>query len=612
MAKSTLKKSLMALLAFMLAISPFIFSSPFASAVKEVSVGSSLFTAIDNVTVVGTKDGLKLYSSGKRDTSAQYARTLYLKDFELKYKVTSDDFSAIYFEILGENGSTEMGNISDEDRTYRLTLSKKNNAVGVNVKGKDVDFDAPDVAVNFTDDITLKLVGDDYNSLKFKINGTVIDEEISVFKFEGMLTVGFEGIDIGETAEIYIKEINGQKFTYTKDGYAEDDKAPVLRINTAKLTGEAPQNKLYELPVYGLDVISSTIKYNIKWTYSADADFEETEELTFTDNAITFEKEGYYMVKDIKINDNNGNETNDCIDYNGDIYDYDESGTPIIIHARPWDDSAPEILTFTDSAKKDAYLGLIMAAGYKGGRTHRFQFEAPEVVVTSTPAGVTENPELVKYKLRYRLVSSTSWSEIDGLVFTASSANVNYVFQIKAIDRQGNSTRYEDSPEITVMFEDVTPPKFNVTWFTTERYLNQAVSLPSGSASDDLDSSPTTTVRVYYILDENGDPVYEKDEDGNILYEDEENTIPKKVLVSDTTSFTPDKTGWYEVIFTAEDKAGNVTESSPLTFKVVKAAEAKRDPIIDLSNTWNIVFLSIAGACALGLIIIPFIKPKEE
>ncbi|NLK17739.1 MAG: fibronectin type III domain-containing protein, partial [Clostridiales bacterium] len=247
---------------------------------------------------------------------------------------------------------------------------------------------------------------------------------------------------------------------------------------------------------------------------------------------------------------------------------------------------------------------------YNGGNSHKFQFAAPEVKVNSNPSG-TENPKLVKFKLKYKTVGLTTWSEVDGLVFTANTADKEYEFRIKATDRAGNSVIYEltEKDHVKITFRDVTPPKINVSWFKSERYLDQAVSLPSASATDDLDSSPKTSVKVYYIMDEKGQPVYEKDEEGNIVYEDEE---PKKVLVSESTSFTPDKVGWYEVIYTAEDREGHVTASPPYTFKVVKASDTPKEPIIDLSNTWNIVFLSIAGVCALGLIIIPFIKPKEE
>lgn len=611
MAKSTLKRSVIALLAAVFAIALFLGDGGNASA-KSVSVGSSLFSNIDNVTISGTKTGLKLYSTGKRDTSAQFGKKLFFKDFELVYAVTSGDFSAVYFEVLGENGSTATDNISDEDRKYRLTIQKKEDKVTATVSGKGFDPVSADISIKFTEETKIKIVGDNYDKLKFCIEGTggqaaTIEKEFPIYRFEGMLTIGFEGIEVTKAAEMYIKRLNGQSFISSTEGYAEDNVAPVLRMDTDKLTNIAPLSQDYELPIYGIDVLSSTIKYNIKWEYSVDGSFNEPSEIEKTENLITFDKAGYYRVKEIKINDDNGNETTDCVDY-----DYKDE-KKIRICVEKWSNSPPQFVTFEDDAKKQEYVEAIKAV-YNGGTSHKFQFAAPEVKVNSNPPSGTENPKLIKFELKYRTVGSTSWSTVGGLVFTATTADKEYEFQIKATDRAGNSVLYDLTAKdnVRITFRDVTPPKINVSWFESERYLDQNVSLPYASATDDIDSSPETTVKVYYILDENGQPVYEKDEEGNIVYEDEENTIPKKILVSETTSFTPDKLGWYEVIYSAKDKAGNETISPPYTFQVVKAADKPREPIIDLSNAWNIVFLSIAGICALGLIIIPFIKPKEE
>jgi hypothetical protein len=617
MAKNFFKRPIIALLAAVFAIALFARGGDSASA-KSVSVGSLLFTNMDNVTISGTKTGLKLYSTGKRDTSAQFGKKLLFKDFELVYILTQSDFSAVYFEILGENGSAATGNISDEDRKYRLTITKKEGQVTATVSGKGFDPVSSDVEVSFTEETTLKIVGgdddgDDFYTLKFRIENSsgekaaTIEKEISVYRAEGTLTIGFEGIEVGKAAEMYIKRLNGQSFISSTEGYVDDNVAPVMRMETDKLIDIAPLSRAYELPVYGIDVLSSTIKYNIKWEYSADGSFDEPSEIEKTENLITFDKAGYYRVKEIKINDDNGNETTDCIDYN-----YKEEGKQIKILVETWSNASPQLVTFEDPDKRQEYITAIETV-YNGGNSHKFQFAAPEVKVNSNPSG-TENPKLVKFKLKYKTVGLTTWSEVDGLVFTANTADKEYEFQIKATDRAGNSIIYEltEKDHVKITFRDVTPPKINVSWFESERYLDQAVSLPSASATDDLDSSPKTSVKVYYIMDEKGQPVYEKDEEGNIVYEDEDKTIPKKVLVSESTSFTPDKVGWYEVIYTAEDREGHVTASPPYTFKVVKASDTPKEPIIDLSNTWNIVFLSIAGVCALGLIIIPFIKPKEE
>lgn len=611
---STLKKPLIILLALM-AMVMFTFNFTLNAKATNVSVGSMLFTDIDNVTITGTKNGLELSSTGKVDSSAKYGKLLYFKGFSFKFKITEANFSSIIFTILPENNnlSDTTENKSDIDRQIIIKLTKTDSGMKATLNGA---FET-DLTSSFTDEIELGLNSENKFFVKIASEHKVINSAVSIYKNEANMTIGFEGIQVTKTAKLLIKNINRQAFTSDIEGFVDDDKPAVMRLNTDLITTESPLNKSYEIPVYGIDVLSTNLKYDVKVAYSAD-NVEYEEEKTFTTTSIEMQKAGYYKITEIKLKDNNGNETTIC-------EDRDLSTSPIIIRARAWSNDVndvPVITTFDGGANEQAYLNAISSV-YNGGATNKFYFKAPEVTVNSTPAGYTENPKLIKFRLGYKLVSSNSWTYVDGLVFTASSIN-SYNFRIQAIDRMGNLSSFYDFPN-PIFFIDVTKPKISVNGFPTEKYLDQQLTLPTASVSDDMDTSPKKAFKIYYIKDANGVDVFEKDENGDIVYETDENDdflldsnnqkIPKKILIDtkDSYTFTPDKLGWYEVLYTAEDSSGNKASLSSMTFNVVEAVEPVIEkPFIDVTNIWNIVFLSIAGLSALGLIIIPFIKTKEE
>lgn len=605
----------------------------------NVSVGSTLFSENDNIAISGTKEGLKLTSEVKLNSRAKYSNKLYInRNFIFLFQVTEDNFESLSFIISCDHyDKTAMGNISDADRQFKINLVKTSNGFTADLNGSG------SVVIDKTIKNTIELRYNEANKFYIKIGGSqyVIDEELVLSEYmnEGYITICFNGKQIDKKAEILIKNINAQNFT-GGEGTVNDNIAPVLRLNKSKLvedgddlTDNAPMNKYYKLPFYGLDVLSTNLKYTVKMTYSPNAwdsaeyDEEDEEELSFNSLDIELNKAGYYKVKQVKLSDNNGNDTIVCQDF--DLTEHD-----IIIRAWPiwnndpltennnlWKENElfrPQMTQFTDVGKLAAYISDFESSlenGFvaKGGSANKFQFAVPETQIFSAPAGITQNLEsMVIFKLKARKEDVQNWSTQDGLIFTASTVG-RYYFKIVAMDRMGNQS--DESPEFEIFFDDVTAPKISVTGFPAEKYLDQSVSLPTASVIDDMGGTTSSELKVYYVLDENGDEVYEKDEEGNTVYE-EDGTTPKKVLVSETAVFTPDKLGWYEVVYTADDGRDNKTVAADATFyfKVTEYVEPQLPPpsFIDFSNVWNIVFLTIAGLSALGLIIIMFIKPKEE
>jgi hypothetical protein len=599
---STWKKPLAIMLFFIAAIAFLLTDYNFNSSAKNISVSSSLFTDNDNITVTGLREGLKLSSTGKADASAKYANKLYLKDFNIKFQITETNFNSLSITIQTDHyDKSVMGNISDDDRRWQLNITKTANGFTADLDGNGVA--AVDRANAFGSIIEIK-----YNTQnKFEIisggETFVINETLDLepYRNEGYITLGFNGIAITQKAELRLLNINKQNFTSSTEGMVNDNTAPVLRLDKSKftedaennLTDNAPLGKMYKLPVYGLDVLSTNIKYKIKVAYSADGvDYDEDDDFEKTAAEFELQKKGYYKIKEIEINDNNDNKTTDCVDF-------DLTENDIIIKADKWEMGElckPVITSFTDEDVQ--ILGI-----FKGGASHKFQFAAPEVEIKCAPGIIDypanpENPEYIKYTLNYRRVNASSWSKQDGLVFTANSTG-EYEFKIQAIDRMGNISDIDKSPIFKIMFIDATPPKITVNGFPAEKYLDQSVTLPEGSIMDDMGSVTNKTIKVYYITDA----------DGNLINDENE-----KELVSEEATFTPEKLGWYEVVYTAEDSNKNTAAPVSMTFKVVEYVPPVVDPptFIDLNNVWNIVFLSIAGLSAIGLIIVLFIKPKEE
>lgn len=640
MTVTTWKKPLIIL--FFMAVISLLFLNFGAASAANVSVGSALFSENDNITILGTKDGLKLTSEVKANSRAKYANKLYLnKNFLVMFQVTEDYFESITFTISCDHyDKTVMGTVSDRDRQYSINIVKGTNGFSANLDGEgSVDIDK-----NIKSTIELRY--NDANKFYLKVGGTdyVINKALDLGPYmnEGYLSVGFNGKRIDKKAGMIIKNINGQNFT-GGEGTVNDNISPILRLNKSKfiedgdnLIDNAPMNKFYKLPFYGLDVLSTNLKYTVKVTYSPNAwdsseyDEEDEEELSFTSLDIELNKQGYYKVKEVKVNDNNGNETAVC-------QDFDLNQNDIIIRAWPiWNgDAATELLTwkegtfyrpqitqFTDPVKLAAYEDLLadsLENGFvaKGGSANRFRFAVPETELPCLPQEIIDNNQvnfetMVSYKLKYRKENSQTWSTQDGLIFTASSIG-KYCFKIVAIDKMGNQS--DEGPEFEIFFDDMTAPKITVTGFSAERYLDQSITLPSASVLDDMGGSTSSEIKVYYVLNDKGEQVFEEDEQGNPVYE-EDGVTRKKILVSEEATFTPDKLGWYEVVYTADDGRGNKTVPVDATFhfSVVEYKEPETPPpsFIDFSNVWNIVFLTIAGLSAIGLIVIMFIKPKEE
>ena len=120
------------------------------------------------------------------------------------------------------------------------------------------------------------------------------------------------------------------------------------------------------------------------------------------------------------------------------------------------------------------------------------------------------------------------------------------------------------------------------------------------------------------VLDEDGNKqyLYEMNEDGTYKVDSEGRRIPlytqknrQELVVSTSTTFTPTDYGIYRVVYEGKDSSGNLASYQVHDLYVVPAPPA---PVGGLNlSTTSIVFLCIAGACLIGIIVLLLIPTKE-
>lgn len=88
----------------------------------------------------------------------------------------------------------------------------------------------------------------------------------------------------------------------------------------------------------------------------------------------------------------------------------------------------------------------------------------------------------------------------------------------------------------------------------------------------------------------------------------------KAINYNGSMSFTPDRTGYYKITCTVEsDVSGRFDEATTDIIEVNgKPKTVKPDTKWLQNNVWSVVFLSVGTLCLIGIIVLLFIKPKDE
>ncbi len=85
------------------------------------------------------------------------------------------------------------------------------------------------------------------------------------------------------------------------------------------------------------------------------------------------------------------------------------------------------------------------------------------------------------------------------------------------------------------------------------------------------------------------------------------------IAYNGSTTFTPNKTGFYKIDCTVTSTVSNRMESAQT---VINIKEQPKVVVVDNhwleNNVWSVVFLSVGTLCLIGIIVLLCIKPKEE
>lgn len=648
MTSAKLKRLFMACLAIVFCFSVFGAVNPPAVSAKSVSVGSSLFTDINNISMSATTDGLELSTKGQANAEATFLNKLYMGDFSMGIKATELNFQTIKLTFLSRDNADKMELVKDIENVLELEKTTDGKITAKLNNGSPV---ATSLAASGT--IFIRFNGNATEPV-FTVSENLIAAPAATFSNvngiyfnEAKLKIALSGIPVTNDgsenvkAAFVITEINGQSFIADDSSLVNDNKPATLRLPKHKLFTDSSDNRIYAklgreitIPAYGMDVISSSFTYEMKVQYySSEGEEGESE---WVDVAIatgdvsglsfTPKREGKYRIISITAKDGNDNDTSVLAEGQYDFALSEKNPINITsVKSDDWSDAPPVI----DHA---AYF-----EAYNNGQpsvitctdTNIFRFKRPDVAVTMptgiVPTGIVENPESLTYAIKYKLPSSSSWQSTSGLDFSAKHVSGEYCFYIQVTDRWGNVSKEPTADQyIRILFKDQTAPKIVVSSFPETKYVNQSASLPSGVVTDLMDSSLNKQIQIYMLKDEDGNVVWLTDDDGNLVYETDDDgnevlddngeKIKQKKLISSSSSatFTPKEKGLYEVIYSVEDTAGNKTELTPFLLRVIDAPPAPAAPFIDLSNPWTIVLLSIAGLSLIGIVVLLFVKPAEE
>ncbi len=230
--------------------------------------------------------------------------------------------------------------------------------------------------------------------------------------------------------------------------------------------------------------------------------------------------------------------------------------------------------------------------------------------------------------------SSTTDTSSSSMEITLNAAG-DYVFYVVFEDTDGNSMNKEDFiteehdkvPEYVEAMRDFV---FNFT-IKDDAPLNiKAASQGKGYKGSKFTASKFTVdaegCTVVYKLYYNPSSTAMANSDGWI-------EIPKFTEVTDenynqdgytyddvksigydgTLTFTPNKTGSYKIVCSATSKhvAGKTASASALIRVEEQATEVVAESWIE-NNVWTVVFLGVGTVCLIAIVVLLFIKPKDQ
>lgn len=198
---------------------------------------------------------------------------------------------------------------------------------------------------------------------------------------------------------------------------------------------------------------------------------------------------------------------------------------------------------------------------------------------------------------------AVTWKQKQGL-FKVNDDN-------KPVDAEGNVLKTENNKLVN---------ESDVDKLVRDDIEGVKVKDPDGNyvMVDDYEQDYEKDAAGKAVLDEDGNKqyLYEMNEDGTYKVDSEGRRIPlytqknrQELVISTSTTFTPTDYGVYRVVYEGKDSSGNLAGYQVNDLYVVPAPPAPSTGI-SLSTT-SIVFLCVAGACLIGIIVLLLIPTKE-
>ena len=327
-------------------------------------------------------------------------------------------------------------------------------------------------------------------------------------------------------------------------------------------------------------------------------------------------------------------ESGDCFDsFTINVKNGDEKDPTFTV-----DETAPEYVAETNVEAYEAFEAALKKAIRSEDDEHYIHLGS-ELEIPSMQDLVYDD-QTSYAKLKDNVTVYYNGSNVSKLSFKLSEAG-KYIFYAIFADEEGNKMDVKDiydtdkenpivagSEHLVFDFEIFDDAPIQVNSFDGESVGYKGVEYTAPSFKIDAGGC-TTTYTLYY----NANKAAQPSSDGEFLAEDGWVVIPKASSVTDkaynkdgynyntiksigydgSLTFTPNKTGTYVIECTATSETTSRSDSGLSIVRIGEVQKIVKVPSTWLQdNVWSVVFLSIGTLCLIGIVVLLFIKPKEE
>lgn len=327
-------------------------------------------------------------------------------------------------------------------------------------------------------------------------------------------------------------------------------------------------------------------------------------------------------------------ESGDCFDkFTINVVNGDEKDSFYAV-----DNTAPEFVAATNVEAYEAFEAALNKAIRSEDDAHYIHLGS-ELELPSMQDLVYDDQSSYA-KLKDNATVYYNGSNASKLSFKLNEAG-KYLFYVVFADEEGNKMDVKDiynadeenpivvgSEHLVFDFEIFDDAPIQVNSFEGAGLGYKGVSYTAPSFKIDAGGC-TTTYTLYFNADKNA----QIPNDDEFTAENGWVAIPKASSVTDKSynkdgynyntiksigydgglTFTPNKTGTYVIECTATSETTSRSDTGLSIVRIENAPQIVKVPSTWLQdNVWSVVFLSIGTLCLIGIVVLLFIKPKEE